>query len=199
MPDPLGPRTAEPLRPTTAGLPEVELLAMVNWPVAVPVAVGEKRTLKVAVWPGFNVSGTVAPETVKPAPVTDAALMVIGSVPVEFNATDFVTAVSTTTSSKDRLPALTLMVCVHAFSCSAKLMELEPALAPSVAVCVVVTDFTLAVNCAIVAFAGTVTVAGTVTAALPLERPMLTLSAETVLNLTVQVSVPDPSMVALVQ
>jgi hypothetical protein len=62
------------------------------------------------------------------------------------------------------------------------------------------TDETVAVNPALVAFAGTVTVVGIVTAALLVAR--LTLrpplpAAE--LNVTVQASVPEPVMDALLQ
>lgn len=64
----------------------------------------------------------------------------------------------------------------------------------------VVTDATVAVNPALLAFAGTVTEAGTVTAALLLDRltlcPPLPAGA---LNVTVQASVVDPVMVPLPQ
>lgn len=63
-----------------------------------------------------------------------------------------------------------------------------------------VTDKTVAVKAALVAFAGTVTVAGTVTAALLLDRLILRppLGAAA-LSVTVQASVPDPVMDALLQ
>jgi len=63
-----------------------------------------------------------------------------------------------------------------------------------------VTDETVAVNAALVAFAGTVTVAGTVTAALLLDRLILrpTLGAVELI-VTVQASVPAPVMEALLQ
>ena len=57
-----------------------------------------------------------------------------------------------------------------AFNFRAKLLETPPALAVSVTACADVTDDTLAVNAALVAFAGTVTVTGTLTAALLLAR-----------------------------
>jgi hypothetical protein len=64
----------------------------------------------------------------------------------------------------------------------------------------VVTDETVAVKAALVAFAGTVTVAGTVTAMLLLERLILRppLGAAA-LSVTVQASVPAPVMDALLQ
>jgi hypothetical protein len=78
-------------------------------------------------------------------------------------------------------------------------MELLPAFAVSVTVCAVKTDDTFAVNCALVAFAGTVSVAGTVTAALLLERLTLCPLADAEFSFTVQTSVTDPITVALLQ
>jgi hypothetical protein len=85
-----------------------------------------------------------------------------------------------------------------AFSCSAKLLETLPALAVKVTACAVVTDDTVAVNPALVALAGTTTVAGTVTAALLLARATLKppLPAA-VVSVTVHASLPDPVMDAL--
>jgi hypothetical protein len=87
-----------------------------------------------------------------------------------------------------------------AFSCSAKLLETLPALAVRVTACAVVTDDTVAVNPALVALAGTTTVAGTVTAALLLVRATLKppLPAAAV-SVTVQASLPDPVIDALLQ
>jgi hypothetical protein len=63
-----------------------------------------------------------------------------------------------------------------------------------------VTDDTVAVNPALLALAGTVTVAGTVTAALLLARltlkPPLPAAA---VSVTVQLSLPDPVIDALLQ
>jgi hypothetical protein len=75
-----------------------------------------------------------------------------------------------------------------------------PALAVNVTACAVATDDTVAVNVAVVEFAGTVTVAGTVTAGLLLDR--LTLSpplAAAAFSVTVQASVPAPVIDALPQ
>jgi hypothetical protein len=74
------------------------------------------------------------------------------------------------------------------------------ALAVTVVVCAVVTDETVAVNAALVALAATVTVDGTLTAVLLLDR--LTLSpplGAAALSVTVQASLPDPVMDALLQ
>jgi hypothetical protein len=93
-----------------------------------------------------------------------------------------------------------LSVGAAAFNCRAKVSETAPALAVSVAVCAVLTVETVAVNPALVAFAGTVTVAGTATAALLLDR--LTTSpplGATAFSDTVQASEPEPVMEALLQ
>ena len=82
---------------------------------------------------------------------------------------------------------------VAALNCRGTLMGLLPVLAVKVTVCAVDTVDILAVNSAAVAFACTVTVAGTVTAALLLVR--LTLTAplgDPEVNFTVQISVPAP-------
>jgi hypothetical protein len=87
-----------------------------------------------------------------------------------------------------------------AFNSRVNVLETLPLLAVSVTASGVATDDTLAVNSALVAFAGTVTAPGTVTAALLLER--LTLSpplGAAVLNVTVQASVPAPAVEALLQ
>jgi hypothetical protein len=98
------------------------------------------------------------------------------------------------------LVALMLSVGTGTFNCRAKVSETLPALAVRVTACAVPTDDTVALNPALVAFAGTVTVAGTVTAALLLDtlthRPPLGAAA---LSVTVQASVPDPVMVPLPQ
>ena len=72
-------------------------------------------------------------------------------------------------------------------------MDALPALAVTVSVCVVVTGATVAVNPALVALAGIVTVVGTVTDALLLVRPTVNppVGAAAV-RVTVHASVPDP-------
>ena len=83
-------------------------------------------------------------------------------------------------------------------NCMAKVLETLPAVAVRVTTCAVATDDTVAVNPALVAFVGTVTVAGTVTAAPLLDR--LTLKpplGAAALSVTMQASVPEPIMDAL--
>lgn len=137
---------------------------------------------------------------VKPVPASVAALMVTAAVPVELKVTDCVADVFNTTLPKEMLVALMLKVGVNAFNCKAKLFETAPALAVSVTAWAVPTDDTAAVNPALVALAGTVTVVGTVTAPLLLDR--LTLSpplGAAPLNVIVHASVTDPVSDALLQ
>jgi hypothetical protein len=108
--------------------------------------------------------------------------------------------VFTATLPNARLAALMLSVGTAAFNCSAKLLERLPALAVIVSVWAVATEATLAVNPALTAFAGTVTVLGTVTAEPLLDR--LTVSpplGAAAVSVTVHAFVPDPVMTALLQ
>ena len=75
--------TPAPVRLIRVEVPVVELLVKVNEPVSEPAAVGSNCTVSVAVEFGFIVSGKVAPETVKPAPATVAAVTVTAEEPVE--------------------------------------------------------------------------------------------------------------------
>jgi hypothetical protein len=162
--------------------------------------VGSNCTLRVVAWPGFRVTGKVAPDNVKPVPVTVAALMVTGAVPAEVKVTDCVDGALSDTLPNVKLAELMLKLGTAAFNCMTKISETAPTVAVSVAACAVATEDTVAVNPALVAFAGTVTVAGTDTAVLLLDRltlrPLLGAAA---LSVTVQASVPEPVMDALLQ
>ena len=68
--------------------------------------VGSNCTFRVIAWFGFNVTGKVTPDTVYPAPLSVAELMVTGAVPVEVNVTGCVDGVFTVTSPNVRLAAL---------------------------------------------------------------------------------------------
>jgi hypothetical protein len=87
-----------------------------------------------------------------------------------------------------------------ASNCKVKLSEMPSALAVSIAVCVVLTGETVAVKPALLAPAGTVTEAGTITAGLLLVRlvvsPPLGAAA---FSVTVQLSLPAPLMEPLLQ
>jgi hypothetical protein len=94
----------------------------------------------------------------------------------------------------------TVSVGVVAFSCKTKVSKRLPELAVNVTACAVETGSTVAVNTVLVAFAGTVTVPGTVTAALLLDR--FTLSppdGAAAFRVTVQESVPELVMDVLLQ
>lgn len=80
--------TPVPLKLTEVEVPEVELLVSSSAPVAAPAAVGSNCTLSVAVCPGFNVSGKLAPDTVNPVPATVPELMVTAAAPVDDRVTD---------------------------------------------------------------------------------------------------------------
>jgi hypothetical protein len=142
----------------------------------------------------------VAPETVKPVPVTVAALTVTDAVPVEDRVRDWVAGELRPTLPKAMVVAFTLSVGVPVPSCRAKVLATLLALAVRVAVWAVVTEETVAVKAAVVAPAATVTVAGTVTDELLLARltanPPVAAAAFTV---TVQLSVPAPVIEPLVQ
>ena len=189
-----------PLRLITTELLVEELLWIVSCPVAAPVAAGSNCISSVTAKPGFNVTGNVAPDIVNPVPVSVPELMVTGAVPVELNVTGCVEAVFTVTLPNDTLAGLIVNVGVAALNCRAKLLETLPAVAVSVTACADVTADTLATNPALVAFAGTITVAGKTTAALLLAR--LTLKpplAAAPVSVTVQLSLPDPVIEPLLQ
>ena len=94
----------------------------------------------------------------------------------------------------------TVNVGTIAFRFKAKISEILPSLAVRVAVCAVPTAETVAVNPALAAPAGTVTVLGTVTAELLLDKFTIRppLGAEAV-SVTVQGSAADPIRALLVQ
>lgn len=111
--------TPVPLRLTVAAPPEEALLEMVSVPVAAPEVVGSNCTCRVAVWFGVNVTGNVAPETVKPVPVIVAELMVSVPLPLEVSVTDCDVGVFRLTFPNERLLALRVSAGVVAFSCRA--------------------------------------------------------------------------------
>jgi hypothetical protein len=97
-----------PLRPTVAVGFVDELLVMLSCPVTEPAAVGLNCTVSAMDWPGLSVAGNVAPETVKPVPLTAAALIVTGALPVAFRVTDFIADVFNDTFPNDSELVLTL-------------------------------------------------------------------------------------------
>jgi hypothetical protein len=191
-----------PLRPIAAVALVDELLWIVSCPVAAPVVAGSNCTSSVTAKLGFKVTGNVAPDIVKPVPVRVPELMVTGAVPVEVNVTGSVVGVFTVTLPNARLAGLIVNVdtVLAAFNWRAKVLETLPALAVSVTVCGDVKDDTLAVNPALVPFAATITVAGTVTTALLLAKltvkPPVPAAA---VSVTVQLSLPAAGIDALLQ
>jgi hypothetical protein len=161
---------------------------------------GSNCTFSVTAWPGFNVTGNVAPDIAKPVPARLAEVTINCAVPVELRVTDRVAGVFSCTFPNATVLALMVKVGTAAFNCRAKFLETLPDVAVSVTACGVATGDTAAVNTVLVALAGTVAVAGTETAALLLDR--LTFrppvgAAE--VSVTVQESVPDPVMERLLQ
>ena len=92
-----------PVRLTTPGLPVVELLAILNCPVAAPATVGSNTTTNWVYWPGFSVAGRLAPDSVKPVPVKVAELIVNGPVPADLSVTDWLAGVLRAMFPKARL------------------------------------------------------------------------------------------------
>jgi hypothetical protein len=167
-----------PLRGIIAELPVVELLAMANWPVTAPAAVGASCTLIEAVWPGFNETGNERGTKAKPLPVTVAPLTVTVPVPVDASVSVRVVTTLTGTSPKATLAALT----------------------PRVAVCAVDTAETLNVNCALDVFLCTSAAVVVATAALSLDMATLRPpSGAGPFKVSVHRSVPAPPIEELAQ
>jgi len=76
-----------PFRLTPAAGLAAELLLMVRLPETAPTAVGLNCTASVIACLGFKVTGKLAPERVKPAPLMAAAVTCTGAVPVEVRVT----------------------------------------------------------------------------------------------------------------
>ncbi len=193
---PLLPPVPVPLRPIVAVLPEEALLLIVSVPVTPPAAAGSKPTESVTDCPGFSVTGNVAPERVKPAPLTDAALIVRAPVPDETSVTDCgLAAVFTATEPKARPLVLKVsdgVAVTLALSRRVYGLETPDAVAVIVAVWLELTAATFAVKLALVAFAGIVTAAGTVTAGLSLLTVTTCAVLLDAVSVTVHESVPAP-------
>jgi hypothetical protein len=160
---PLSMATPVPLRLIDTAAFVEELVASVSIPLAAPAAVGLNCTVSAADWPAFRVRGKVAPDTVNPAPVTVAELIVIATFPVEFKVRDWVEVEFAARFPNEMLVLLGVTACTAAFNCSAAACVEPFAAAVSVAVWAVPTEATVAVKAALVAPAATVTDAGTVT------------------------------------
>ncbi len=156
--------------------------------------------LNVVVCPGFRVTGAVIPEAVNSDPATKIDEIVTAPVPVAVRVTACLAVCPTITFPKLIFVELIPSVGVPAFNCNAKVFVELDALAVSVTAWLELKEATVAENPTLVALAGTVTEAGTVTVPALLERFTLwpPLPAA-VLNVTVQASVPAPVMIPLLQ
>ena len=143
----------------------------------------------------------------KPLPEIPAPFTVTASVPVEERVMVWDAGVLTATFPNERLDALTLKAGVIvgcetscAANCMANDSEIPPELAVSVTACEELTEETVAVNAALVAPAGTVTVPGTATEALLLARlAVIPAAGAAPLSVTVQLSVVGPISEPLAQ
>lgn len=75
--------------------------------IATP-AVGLNCTISVIPSVGFKVTGKLAPDTLKPAPLMIAEVMLTGSVPVEVSTTGSTAEEPSSTVPKLKLPGLTV-------------------------------------------------------------------------------------------
>jgi hypothetical protein len=129
-----------------------------------------------------------------------AEVMETALLPVELRVRDCEVDVLTATLPNAMLVALIVSAGIAAFNCSVKFAETVPACAVRIADCPVDTAAIAAEKLAVAAPAGTVMVAGTVTAELLLERPTANPPlAAAALSETVQASVDNPVMEAFVQ
>jgi hypothetical protein len=121
-------------------------------------------------------------------------------VPVEVKVTDFFDGTLSVTLPNDKLDGPMLSAGSAGFNCIEKVWETPAALAVSITARAVGTGDTVTLNPALVWPAGTVTVAGTVTAVLLLDKLTLNppLGAAAV-SVTVQPSVSGPVMVPALQ
>jgi hypothetical protein len=122
-------------------------------------------------------------------------LTVNGTLPLEVKVTDFVTAVPTETSPNCKEEVLRLRAAAEAFdafSCIKTVRDAPFAVAEMVAVCVLPTAATFAVNDAVAERAGTTALAGTATALLVLARVTVRALDEVALSDTVHAVFPAP-------
>jgi hypothetical protein len=138
--------------------------------VVAPAIVGSNCTVKVAVWPGVNVTGRLAPETEKPVPVSVAEEMVIAAAPVEVKVKFWATGVLMGEVPNARLVALRLIAGAATSIWRSKVSGVPPALAVNMTASEPEAPETAAEKLALVAPAGMVIEAGRVTAPLLLDK-----------------------------
>jgi len=116
---------------------------------------------------------------------------VTGEVPDDVRVTEYFAVVFVGTSPNAMLDELTLSVDIDALNCKVTLFEIPFAAATRFTLCPVGVDAAVAVNMALEAFIGTVTVGGTETRALLLDKATLSPPFGAVpLKVTVHVSLP---------
>jgi hypothetical protein len=168
---------------------------MTSWPVKDPAVAGSNCTSRVNDCPGLSVDGNELPESEKPAPLTEAELIVTGAVPVELSVIGCTTGVLTMTVPNPIDVAFTVRVAEDALSCSETVLDVLPEVAVRIADCAVLTAAALATKDAVVAAAGTVREPGTVTELLLLARLTMRPPVGAALDrLTVQESATEPVM-----
>lgn len=182
-----------PLR-LIAAKPGEALLLILRTPLAAPATAGWKTTVRTADRLGFSVNGKAAPDTLNPAPLIAAELMINGADPDETRVTDCAAElVFTVTLPKFKLVALKLNPGADATRLMEKDLVIRLAEADNTAFCAVLTALTGATKLTWLAPAGTITEPGTATALLLLDRftniPFGPAGAE---RLTVHGSAPEP-------
>lgn len=175
-------------------VPPAASLVRLSCPVEAPAVVGSNPTVSVVDWPGVKAIGKLAPGSEKPVPVSDAALMVTVAAPVEVRVSVCDTGVFTASLPNATLSVLTLNAGVAISTWRSKLAIAPPELAVSTTACEPETAEMEEVKLALVAPAATVTDAGTLTAALLLDRfTVAPPSGAAALSVTAQASVPGPA------
>src|SRR5713101_1707517 len=81
----------------------VPLEVMLTLPLAAPLVVGEKSTVKEVLWPAFNVKGKVSPLKLNPLPLAVAAEIVRLDPPVLVSVSDKLVLLPTCTLPNARL------------------------------------------------------------------------------------------------
>jgi hypothetical protein len=181
------------------------LLETESCPETEPVEAGLNWTDNTSACPGFKVTGTLPPETEKPAPEIESALIDTGALPLDVTVTDFVTAVPTETfpnANEDvlRVSAGVPVTDPDPLSLMEVDFDVDPCVAVRVTVCEAVTAETVAGKDALFAPEGIVKVAGTLIAALLLARVTANpADGAAAVKVTVQLSVPAPIIEALAQ
>jgi hypothetical protein len=145
------------------------------------------------------VTGNVIPESPKPVPVTEAALMVSAAVPEDVSVTAFVRVVFNASVPKATLVLLSVSPGVLALRARFKVFDTPAAVAVSVAVWFVLTAVAVAVKLALVAPDAIVTEAGIVTAVLLLDKATVVAVVAAEVSETVQAVVPAPVSDPLLQ